>query len=148
MTVNDRRPSRSGVAILWALVVFAVLGVTSATAAWQFGAARRELARRSNRLQTVWLARAGCELAAARLLADPAGYTGETVAPIPDAEVKITVEKDAAKPDTYRVRCEASYPVGERGTVSRVVTRTATRRTDGGKTRLEMTSAFSDDDAP
>jgi type II secretory pathway component PulK len=138
MSRNGRK--RSGAALLWALVVLAVLGVTLATAASQFTAARRGLDQRSNRLQTVWLARAGCELAAARLLADATGYAGETVAPIADAEVKITVEKNATKADTYRVRCEASYPVGQRGTVLRVVTRTVTRRTDAGTTRVELAS--------
>src|SRR4051794_32206460 len=121
MTMGSRSSARSGAALLWALVILAVLAVTSATSAWQFGAPRRTLAIRQNRLQTVWLARSGCELAAARLAADPTVYTGETVAPIEDAEVKITIEKDAEKPETFRVRCEANYPVDQRGTVSRVV---------------------------
>jgi hypothetical protein len=127
--------------MVWALVVLAVLAVTTATAAWQFGAARRGLAWRHNRLQAEWLARSGCELAAARLLADPADYTGETVELIPEAKVVVVVEKDAAKPDTFRVRCEASYPVGERTEVSRAVVRTVTRHADGDRTRIEMTAA-------
>src|SRR5215212_5186987 len=106
MSARHCHSRRSGAAIMWALVVLAVLAVTTATAAWQFGAARRGLAWRHDRLQAEWLARSGCELAAARLLAGPADYTGETVEPIPDAKVVIVVEKDA-KPDTFRVRCEA-----------------------------------------
>jgi hypothetical protein len=140
-------PRRSGIAILWALVVLAVLGVTSATAAWQIGAARRALEWRHHRLQAQWLARAGCELAAARLLADPAGYAGESVEPITDGQVHIVVEKDPAKPDTYRVRCEATYPVGDRAAASRAVTRSMTRRTDGGTTRIEVTAIGESDDA-
>jgi type II secretory pathway pseudopilin PulG len=141
MTITGRRTPRSGAAILWALVVLAVLSVMTATAAWQFGAARRGLEQRQNRLQAVWLARAGCELAAAGLLTDPDGYTGKTAEPIPDGRVTITVEKASADPDTYHVRCEANYPVGDRAEVSKSATRTVIRRTDGGKPRVEVTAA-------
>jgi hypothetical protein len=136
---------RTGAVLLWALIVLSVLAVTSATAAWQIGAARRGLTLRQNRLQAEWLARSGCELAAARLLADPAGYTGESVELIPEATVRVTVEKDADKPDTYRVRCETNYPVGDRTELSRAATRRVTIRTDGGRRKVEMTT---DDPAP
>ena len=140
----DRR--RSGAALMWALVVLAVLSVTSATAVWQIGAARRGLALRHNRLQAVWLARSGCELAAARLLADPAEYTGETVELVPDGKVRITVEKDATKPGIFRVRSEATYPVGERSEVSRAIGRLVTRRTEGERSKVELSPA--DDESP
>jgi hypothetical protein len=136
--VAGRRPPRSGIAAFWALVVLSVLAVTSAAAAWQFAAVRRTLEGRQHRLQAIWLARSGAELAAARLLADPDGYTGETVEPIPESRVQITVQKDPARPETYRVRCEARYPVDGPGTVEHAVTRTVTRRTEGAKTRVEM----------
>jgi hypothetical protein len=134
---NDQR--RTGAALMWVLVILAVLSVTSATAVWQIGAARRGLALRHNRLQAVWLARSGCELAAARLLADPEGYTGESIETIADAKVKIAVERDASRPDAYRVRCEARYPVGDRSEVSRSTSRLVTRRTDGDRRTIEMT---------
>jgi hypothetical protein len=129
---------RSGIAVLWALVVLSVLSVTIATAASQFGAARRNLDWRQNKLQAHWLARSGCELAASRLLAD-SGYAGESVAPIADAQVRIAVEKDPAKPDTFRIKCEADYPIEQRGTVSQAINCVMTRRTVGGKTRIDVT---------
>jgi hypothetical protein len=52
----------------------------------------------------------------------------------------VTVEKDVDKPDTYRVRCEASYPVGDRSEVSRAAARRVTIRTDGGQRNAEMTT--------
>src|SRR5205823_6183126 len=103
---------RPGAALLWALVVLSVLGVTSAVAVREFGLARRQLAMRDQRLQAEWLARSGAELAAARLLEDES-YTGETVEPIPNGPVRIAVETDAAKPGSYRILCEVHYPADD-----------------------------------
>lgn len=134
---NGRR-RRAGVAVLWALIVLGVLAVTSAAAAWQFTAARRVLERRQYKVQALWLARSGGELAAARLLADPNGYAGEEVEPIPEGRVKIAVEKDAARPDGYRIKCEAQYPATGPGSMAAVLTWTATRRTNPDGVRLEL----------
>jgi type II secretory pathway pseudopilin PulG len=132
-----RRP-RSGIAILWALVVLSVLGVMSASVAWHFVAVRRTLEGRQNRIQALWLARSGAELAAARLLADPDGYAGEVVEPIPEGQVRITVEKDPDRPNTYRIRCEAHYPAGDLRPVGLTLTWSATRQTDPAGVRLEL----------
>jgi type II secretory pathway component PulK len=129
---------RSGVAVLWALLVLTLLGVTTAAATWQIAAARRALEGRQNRLQTLWLARSGVELAVARLLADPNGYAGEVVAPVPESEVRITVQKDPARTDTYQIRSEARYPASGPGSIGQLLTRTATRRTDGQRVRVEL----------
>jgi type II secretory pathway pseudopilin PulG len=129
---------RAGVAVLWALIVLGVLALTSAAAAWQFVAARRVLERRQHKVQALWLARSGGELAAARLLADPTGYAGEEVEPVPEGRVKITVQKDAAKPEAYRVRCEAQYPATGPGSIGATLTWTATRRTAPDGVRLEL----------
>jgi hypothetical protein len=112
---------------MWALVVFTVLGAMAAIAASQCSAIRRQLENRRNKYQAIWLARSGVELAAARLLAGADGYTGETVEPIPDSEVRITVEKDPARPDGYRITSEARYPVSGPGTYTHTLTRSATR---------------------
>src|SRR5947209_15189026 len=113
---------RAGVALLWAMIVLGVLGIMSAAAAWQFVSARRVLERRQHKVQALWLARSGGELAAARLLADPNGYAGEEVEPVPEGRVKITVQKDAARPDGYRIKCEAQYPVTGPGSMGAVLT--------------------------
>lgn len=144
MTLRDPACRRSGAALLWALVVLGVLSVTSATAVWQIGAARRGLNLRQNRLQTVWLARSGCELAASRLLADPADYRGETLEPVPESRVRVTVEKDPTQPGTFRVRSEATFPVGDRNEVARSLTRRIAIRAEGDRKRIEVLP----DDAP
>jgi type II secretory pathway pseudopilin PulG len=131
-------PKRSGAAMLWALVVLAVLGVTTAMAVSQFGAVRRGLDRRQNKLQAQWLARAGCEVAVSRLLAQP-DYTGEVLAPIADAQVRIVVAKDVTKPDTFHIRCDADYPIDQRGMVSQAAMRVVTRGIANGKTRIDVT---------
>ena len=129
---------RAGVALLWAMIVLGVLGIMSAAAAWQFVSARRVLERRQNKVQALWLARSGGELAAARLLADPNGYAGEEVEPVPEGRVKITVQKDAAKPEAYQIRCEAQFPASGPGSIGAALTWTATRRTGPDGVRLEL----------
>jgi hypothetical protein len=123
---------------MWVLVILTVLAATSATAAWQFTTGRRTLERRQNRIQAIWLARAGGELAAARLLAEPDGYTGETVTPIAESRIHITVEKDAARANTYKIRCETRYPEDGPGSVSIALSWTATRQADPPAVRLEV----------
>src|SRR5580704_3767050 len=136
--VDDGRPRRAGIAALFALIVLGVLAVASAAAAWQFTTARRVLERRQNKVQALWLARSGGELAAARLLADPIGYAGEEVELIPEARVKIAIQKDSARPDGYRIKCEAHYPTTGPGSMTAVLTWSAARRTGPDGVRLEV----------
>lgn len=140
----NQRSRRTGIAVLWALVVLSVLSATSATAAWQFTTARRRLEARQYRMQVQWLARAGAEVAAARLLADPADYAGEALELLPDSQVRISVTKDAARPDAYRIECEARYPVSGPGASTHYLTRSATRKTEGTKVRIELVDAGGD----
>jgi type II secretory pathway component PulK len=128
---------RSGAALFFTIVVLSVLGVTSALAARTFATARRTLALRNNRAQAEWLARSGAEFAVAGLLADEK-YAGETVEPIAKGPVKITVAQDPAKADTYRIRCEATFPTDDYRAVRFALTRTATRKTDGNKVTVSF----------
>jgi hypothetical protein len=123
-------PHRPGAASIWALVVLAVVSAMSVAAVGQFAAARRQVDAHGHQIQADWLARAGYELAVARVLADPTGYTGETVTPIPAGEVKIVVRKDPDVKDVYRIESQARYPAGERGAVVQTVRRSF-KRIDG-----------------
>lgn len=123
---HDRR---RGMAAVWALVVVAVVSALSAAAAVRMAAARKHADAARNRAQAEWLARAGYELAVGRLLAAPAGYTGETAAPIPGGEVKVVVRPDPAEKGVYRIECEARFPAADRGATAHL-DRTV-RRTDG-----------------
>jgi len=132
---------RQGSAAIFVLVVIAFVSIMSLTAVGRFGNARHTLDDYTHRAQTDWLARSGVELAAARLLADPDGYTGETVKPLPRSEVRLVVRKDSSDPDVYRIECEARFPID----ATRVVVRLAHRslkRVDGPKgARIEFVPA-------
>jgi hypothetical protein len=107
---------------------------------WQSLAGRRLLDRRQNEIQAVWLARAGMELAAARLLTDPAGYTGESVELVPRSQIKIEVRSEPDAPNTYVVISEARYPTNLPRPVMRSLTSRFRRIVDKDRTRLEMVS--------
>ena len=138
MTVRPIIPRR-GAALLWTLVVLSVLGTMSILVTKEFATARRVLDMRQNRIQAEWLARSGAEFAVARLLADE-GYTGGSVEPLPAGPVNIKVEKDVAKPGVYRIQCEATFPTGDYRAVHFALTRTATRRAEGGKVTVKLVS--------
>jgi hypothetical protein len=122
------------------LVVLSVLGVTSALAVREVATAKQTLAMRQNRIQAEWLARSGAEFAVGKLLGDE-NYSGESVELISGGPMKISVEKDAAKSGTYRIRCEATYPTDDYRSVHAVVSRIATRKTESGKVTIALTAA-------
>jgi hypothetical protein len=122
--VHEPHGRRRGVALLWALIVVTVLTVMLALITTEFLAARRVADRRHNQVQSAWLARAGVELAAARLLDNPTGYSGESVTLLPESEIRIDVRAGPEAPDTFVVTSEARYPK----TGSEMVLRSITRR--------------------
>jgi hypothetical protein len=130
-------PPRRGTALLIAVVAIALVSAVAAAVVWQCLAGRRVLEHRHNQLQAEWLAGAGVELAADRLLTDPAGYRGESVEPIPGAEVRIEVRPGPGT-DVFRVTCSARFPKGDREAVGRSAARTFRRTSRGGRVRLEV----------
>jgi hypothetical protein len=126
------------VAAIWTLVVLAVLTTVVGFVTWESVTAIRQIERRHHRLQALWLARSGVERAAARLLNDPAGYTGETLEIIPQSQVRIEVATEADQPHTFVVTCEARYPSDERQHVVRTESRRFRRSTDKDRRRLEI----------
>jgi hypothetical protein len=97
----------------------------------------RQADHRHYQIQALWLARSGVESAAARLLANPANYRGETRAIIPKSLVRIDVLNDSAKPDIFQITCEARYPTDAREAVLRSQTLRFRRVTEKNKVRLE-----------
>jgi hypothetical protein len=126
---------RKGVALVMALVVMAALAVVLSVVTLQIVSQRQLVRQRQRQLQAEWLARAGVELAAARLLEKPAGFVEETAELLPDTKVRIVVEK--LDQDSYTVSVEAEVGPAE----DAVVVRTASarfRRTDSdGVIRLQ-----------
>jgi hypothetical protein len=135
--VAPRARPRRGAALMIAVVTLAVVAVLTTAVVAQLVAGRRLLDRRPHRLQAEWLARAGVELAVARLLADPADYRGETVEPVPGSDVRIKVRPDPAAPDLFRVTSEARYPEEGPGAVRRSVTCTLRRTRRGNEVGVE-----------
>src|SRR5271163_2845857 len=108
-----KRPSRPGVALVLVLVCLAVLAIMITSVVRSGLAQNQFLQRRERQLQAYWLSQGGIEHAAARLLASPRNYTGETVELIPDSEVRIVVEADRTAPDTFHITSESTFPKGD-----------------------------------
>jgi hypothetical protein len=133
----SRHPQRRGIACIWAVVVLAVLtGMMAAITVQQFSS-RRWIDQRQNQFQTIWLTRAGVELAADRLLKDPTGYKGESVELIPASQMKIDVRPEPDAPNTFRVTCEARYPTDGRPLVVRTLERRLRRTVENGRARID-----------
>jgi len=134
---SRRCPRRRGIAAIWAVVVLGVLTVIIGTITAQLLSNRQVLDTHANKLQCLWLARAGVELAAGKLLADPTGYKGETTAPIPHAQVRITVEPAKGQPNVFVVTSEARYPTDEPHPVTELLSRRFRRVAEKDRVRLE-----------
>jgi hypothetical protein len=135
----SHRSHRSGVVSLWVLIVLAIVTALIATTSWQYVAARRMLRNRENRLQADWLARAGVELASARLQTDPKDYRRQTIELLPNGRIEIEVTTTGEVPDTFEVSSVASYPAdGGPRQVVRTVRRTFTRIADKDGVRMQV----------
>ena len=100
------KTTRQGVAIAAAILAMAILTVILAVVTLQIVSRCRQLARnRQRQLQAEWLARAGIESAAARLLDSPAPFTDDKQELLPDTKLRVVVEK--SEPDLYEVTVEA-----------------------------------------
>jgi hypothetical protein len=88
-----------------ALAVLAVLAIIMGAVFAQGLRGRRMSDLRGERLQTLWLARSGLEVAGARLVGEPS-YSGETITPLPDSLITIKVQR---RGDDYILMSEARY---------------------------------------
>jgi type II secretory pathway pseudopilin PulG len=134
---SSGRAARRGIAAMWALVVLAVLTVVIGIITWQSVTGLRRADHRQAQLQALWLARSGVELAAARLLDNPDGYTGETLALIPRSQVRIVVTHDPNQEQTFMVTSKARYPADGRESVLRAQSRRMRRVVEKNQVRLE-----------
>jgi hypothetical protein len=128
---------RRGAALVVAVVALAVVAVLAAGITWNLAAGRRLLDQRQRQLQAEWLARAGVELAADRLLIEPSGYRGETVELLPGSQVRVDVRAEPGAPDVFRVTSDARFPNGGKESVRRSVTGLFRRTRRDGQVRLE-----------
>ena len=129
---------RQGVALITALIAMAVLTVILSVVTLQVVRQHNYVRQRQRQLQADWLTRAGVEVAAARLLQSPAGFSDDKQELAADTKVRIVVEKTDA--DSYLVTVEVQVglegPTVTRGASARF------RRTDaGGMVRLQRIPA-------
>lgn len=123
------KPKRQGMILITTLVIMAVLAVVLAVVTTQVVAQRTLLRTRERQLQADWLARAGIESAAARLLHSPKEFAEDDRNWIPDGKVKIEVKR--AADGVFVISTEAEVGAA----AEKPVIRTATarfRRTEGG----------------
>ena len=93
-------PSRSGAAAIWAIVILFVLSVVLSMIVPQFMVNRRSVDHRHQQLQSLWLARAGIELAVGRLLTSRDARQNETVEVLPGGKVHITIQAEPNRTNT------------------------------------------------
>jgi hypothetical protein len=105
MTPHPYSQSRRGMALIFALAVLAAVTGLVAAVGMQIVSQRAALERRQHQLQAQWLARAGVELGAARLLEKAEEFKEERTDLIEGGKVRVAVEK--AGPDLYTVTAEA-----------------------------------------
>jgi type II secretory pathway pseudopilin PulG len=128
-------PRRAGFGLIVMLVALAIVAILLGSITFQIVINRKALARHENRLQALWLARAGLDIAAAKLLA--ADYRGETIELIPAGTVRIDVRQEK---ENFHVSSEATYPANSAEPVVREVSRIYHRVTEGKRTRLEASA--------
>jgi type II secretory pathway pseudopilin PulG len=132
------RQRRAGMALMVLVVALAVLSVMLSATTWQIVAHRRTLERRFNQQQALWLARAGIEHAAGRLLADPAGEASAALELVPNSAVRVTVRREPGKGDAFQVTSESRFPSDAPHPVVRTETRRFRRVLEDGKVRLTV----------
>jgi hypothetical protein len=111
-----KRKNRRGVILVVVIVCLTVAAAIFVLLVQRVAEERRALDGSQRALQAQWLAEAGIERAAARLVADPK-YAGETwaiaaveLAATEGAVVRIQVKTVADRPERRSVRVEADYP--------------------------------------
>jgi len=129
---------RRGLAVVVALVVLSIVALLMTFIARQVTAVRKLQDGRLAKFQAAWLARAGLETAAARLLERSEAYDGELTDIVPGGRIVIRIALEQGGPaDTFRVTSEAIWDDG--GVVaSRAALSQLARRTQAGQiTRVE-----------
>jgi len=128
MRLNHRIPRR-GLTMIWALSVLSVVIVLSAALSQQILLDRRAVKQHSDAAQRAWLARAGVERAAERLLRQPAEMSSETVELLPRSQVRIEVK--AEKDNVVLVTSEAHHPSEEKAAIKTITQRLQAHRGEG-----------------
>jgi Tfp pilus assembly protein PilX len=128
-------PRRRGIILIMALVLMAVLTVILSVVTMQIISQRQVARQRQRHLQAEWLARAGIELAVARLLDSPSAFTDDKEELVPASKLTIAVEK--TDKDVFSVSVEAVVGLDEGASVAHAAGRRFRRSESDGTVRLE-----------
>jgi hypothetical protein len=131
---------RRGVAILWVLFVLALFSAVIGLSLKDFYANRTVLQQRQKRLQADWLARAGIEVGAARLLESDKPYQADLTDLLSGSRVHVSVELHPGSKSDYILSSEAVYPTSDPHPVRRSISRQLRRLVEKGSVRLEPIS--------
>ncbi len=127
---HARRP---GFGLMALLIALGIVTILLGSITLQVLINRKTLARHERRLQALWLARAGLEVAAAKVLDGADDYTGETVTLMPAGTVRIQVQREK---QIFRVTSEATYAINENMPIVREVSRSYRLVGEGKQLRL------------
>lgn len=127
---------RSGIAILWVLFVLVLLSAVIGLITKQHLAGRSLQDQRVKRLQAEWLARAGSEVALARLLQIPEGFSNDIGDLLPDSKVHVEIKTAAGSTTDFDVTSEAHFPMSDPHPVIRSLRRQVRREAEKGQIRL------------
>jgi type II secretory pathway component PulK len=121
-------------------VILFVLSVVLSMIVPQFMVNRRSVDHRHQQLQSLWLARAGIELAVGRLLTSRDARQNETVEVLPGGKVHITIQAEPNRTNTFLVTSEAHYARDD-SKVVRSLTQRFRRLVEKDRVRLEVLAA-------
>ena len=138
MRTHLHSATRAGAALLMAMVALAVVTILLSTVTAQIVAQRRVLRQQERQHQADWLARAGVELAAARLLVNSAPFVDDKQELLPDSKLRISAEKSAN--DSFTVTVDAQVGMADGRVVARSLTKYFRRSETGDAVKLQSNS--------
>lgn len=139
MNTNPTSRNRKGIALLMTIVAMAVITIILSVITAQILAQRQMVRQRHRQLQTEWLARAGVEFGAARLLENPTAFVDDKQELTPDSKLRIAVER--AEADSFVVTSEAQVGLADGPVVVRTTTKRYRRSDNAGLIRLAVVAA-------
>ena len=110
---------RNGAALIMALVAMAIITIVLSVITAQVVAQRQSVRHRQRQLQAEWLARAGAEWAAARLLQKGEAFSDDQQQLAPDSKVRISVAK--TEQNRFDVTVDATVGLNEGRPVARTL---------------------------
>jgi type II secretory pathway component PulK len=125
---------RKGLALIMALVAMAVVTVFLTAFAAQIVAQRNLVRQRHRQLQAEWLARAGGEVAAAKLLQSAEAFKEDGQEFAPNSKVRIAAEKTG---DLFTVSVESEVGLADGRGIKREASRRFRRTEKDGVVRIE-----------